>query len=179
MRISVTVKNVESEVWFKNYAKERLAKLKKYIDNPAEAYVVLSVEKFRNVAEVNLAARGVNINGKEEAKDMQLAIDNVVEKIERQIKKHKDKTRNRKGSTSKNKDISSIELLSEDYEDPEHSKVVETRKIILKPMSLEDAVMEIEASKNRFIMYRNSSSEKVSVIYRRDDGNFGLIETNN
>ncbi|GEM_PF-28168 len=180
MQISVTVKNTETEVWFKDYIKERLEKLKKYIDTPVEARVVLSVEKFRNVAEVTLLAGGVNINGKEEAKDMRLAIDSVVEKIERQMKKHKEKIRGRKTSASKNKDISPIESTSEDYEDLgedlEHSKVVEMRKVVLNPMSLEDAIMEMESSKNRFILYRNFSSEKVNLIYRREDGNYVLIE---
>lgn len=180
MQISVTVKNTESEVWFNDYIKERLEKLKKHIDKPVEARVVLSVEKFRNVAEVTLLAGGVNINGKEEAKDMQLAIDNVVEKIERQMKKHKGKIRSRKTGVSKSKDISSAESTSEDYEDLvedlEHSKVVEIRKVVLNPMSLEDAIMEIESSKNRFILYRDFSSERVNVIYRREDGNYGLIE---
>ncbi|MDO9529036.1 MAG: ribosome-associated translation inhibitor RaiA [Syntrophales bacterium] len=180
MQISVTVKNAESEVWFKDYIKERLEKLKKYIDTPIEARVVLSVEKFRNVAEVTLLAAGVNINGKEEAKDMQLAIDSVIEKIERQMKKHKGKIRSRKTSVSKNKDISPVESTSEDYEDLgedlERSKVVEIRKIVLNPMSLEDAIMEIESSKNRFVLYRDSFSEKVNLIYRREDGNYILIE---
>ena len=176
MRISVTVKNAEPEVWLKDYIEERLGKLKKYVDTPVEARAVLSVEKFRNVAEVNLLATGISINAKEEAKDMQLAIDNVVEKVERQIKKHKQKTRDRKTSASKNKDISPFESTSEDYEDLGHSKVVETRKIVLNPMSLEDAIMEMEVSKNRFILYRDSFSEKVNVIYRREDGNYALIE---
>ena len=176
MRISVTVKNAEPEVWLKDYIEERLGKLKKYMDTPVEARAVLSVEKFINVAEVNLLATGIRINVIEEAKDMQLAIDNVVEKIERQIKKHKEKTRNRKTGASKNKDINLIESTSEDYEDSGHSKVVEIRKMVLNPMSLEDAVMEMEASKNRFILYRDSFSEKVNVIYRREDGNYALIE---
>ena len=179
MQISVTFKNTEGEVGFRDYVKERLEKLKKYIDNTVDARVVLSVEKFRNVAEVNLLAKGISINGKEEAKDMYLAIDKVIEKIERQIKKHKGKVRDYKAANiSKNEDIGSTELPTEDYEDLEHSKVVETRKITLKPMSLEDAVMEIETSKNRFVMYRDSFSEKVTVIYQREDGNYALIEAN-
>ena len=77
MQVSVTFRNTGSESWFKDYATERLSKLQKYIDKPVEAHVVLSVEKFRNVAEINIMAKGINLVGKEEAKDMQLAIDNV------------------------------------------------------------------------------------------------------
>jgi len=93
MQVSVTFRNTGSESWFKDYVTERLSKIQKYIDKPVEAHVVLSVEKFRNVAEVNIMAKGINLVGKEEAKDMQLAIDNVIDKIERQIKKHKEKSR--------------------------------------------------------------------------------------
>jgi putative sigma-54 modulation protein len=89
MKISVTFRNKEGENWHKEYIDQRLKKLEKYLDTPVEARVVLSVEKFRNVAEVNLMTNGQNINAKEEAKDMYLAIDNAIEKIERQLKKRK------------------------------------------------------------------------------------------
>ncbi|MCX5827583.1 MAG: ribosome-associated translation inhibitor RaiA, partial [Deltaproteobacteria bacterium] len=75
MKISVTFRNTEGEDWFKNYVEEKLGKLKKYIDRPVEVRVVLSVEKFRNVAEINLMDNGMNVNAREEAKEMALAID--------------------------------------------------------------------------------------------------------
>lgn len=179
MQVSVTYKNTEGESWLNDYVEERLKKLEKYIDNPAEAHVVLSVEKFRNVAEVNLVAGGMTINGSEEARDMHIAVDNVIEKIERQIKKHKGKIRDHKtAGASGNENIGSVESPLEDYEDMEHPKVVETRTIILKPMFLEEAVMEMDALRNRFIVYRDSLSEKVCVIYSREDGNYALLEVN-
>ena len=101
MKISVTFRNAEGENWQKEYVEERLEKLKKYIDNPVDARVILSVEKFRNTAEINLTANGLNINSKEEEKDMHLAIDNAIEKIERQLKKHKEKIRGFKNNHSR------------------------------------------------------------------------------
>ena len=178
MKISVTFRNTEGENWHKEYVDERLGKMKKYIDRPVEAHVVLSVEKFRNVAEVNLMADGLNVNAKEESKDMHLAIDNAIEKIERQLKKHKEKIRGHKTNLTRSEGITALSGFSEETEDAEETKVVETRKIILKPMSLDDAMMEIEESRNRFIMYRDSLTENVSLIYRREDGLYTLIETN-
>jgi putative sigma-54 modulation protein len=175
MKISVTFRNTEGENWQKEYVEERLDKLKKYIDNPVDARVILSVEKFRNTAEINLLANGLNINSKEEEKDMHLAIDNVIEKIERQLKKHKEKIRGFKNNLSRSEE-SDRESTGEEGEELPESKVVETRKIILKPMSIEDAIMEMETTKNRFVIYRDSSSENVNVIYRRDDGKFALLE---
>jgi putative sigma-54 modulation protein len=176
MQISVTFKNTDSEIWFKDYITERLSKLQKYLDRPAEAHIVLSVEKFRNVAEVNITAKGISMISKEEAKDMQLAIDNVMDKIERQIKKHKEKTREHKGNSARNDE--NVSTSRERIEDETKLKVVETKKIVLEPMSLDEAILMMESSRNRFVIYRDSNSENISVIYRRDDGNYALIEAN-
>jgi len=177
MKISVTFRNTEGEEWFKNYVEEKLGKLKKYIDRPVEVRVVLSVEKFRNVAEINLMDNGMNVNTREEAKEMALAIDEAVEKIERQLKKHREKMRVHKGAGAKTGDAQFAETTGVDGEDANETRIVETRKIILKPMSHDDAIMELEASRNLFTIFRDAATENVSVIYRRDDGNYVLIET--
>jgi len=177
MKISVTFRNREGENWHKDYIDQKLKKLEKYMDTPVEARVVLSVEKFRNVAEVNLMTNGQNLNAREESKDMYLAIDNAIEKIERQLKKRKERIRGHKSNTSRGEEISPVELYTDESDEIQESKVVEMRKMVLKPMSLDDAIMEIDSSKNRFIVYRDSSTENVSIIYVRDDGNYTLIET--
>ncbi len=176
MKISVTFRNGEGENWQKVYAKERIQRLKKYLDAPAEAHIIVSMEKFRHFTEINLSSSGWNINAKEEAKDMHLAIDNCIEKIERQLKKQREKIREHKPRTIRR----SKEKLSqaEEAEEITENKIAETRKVILKPMSFDEAIMEIEGTKDRFILYRDSSSENVSLVYRRDDGNYVLIETN-
>jgi putative sigma-54 modulation protein len=176
MRISLTFRNTEGENWQKEYVDERLNKIKKYIDRPMDVHAILSVEKFRNVVEVNMIADGLNINAKEEAKDMRLAIDNAVDKIERQLKRHKEKIRGHKTNMTRAEGILAIGGEMGESEEERETKLVETRKVVLKPMSLEDAVMEMDVSKQRFIIYRDSSSESVSLIYRRDDGNYTLIE---
>ncbi len=176
MKISVTFRNKEGENWHKDYIDQKLKKLEKYMDAPVEARVVLSVEKFRNVAEVNLMTNGQNINAKEEAKDMYLAIDNAIEKIERQLKKRKEKIRGHKSNAARAEEISPAEQYGDDMDEVQEEKIVETRKIVLKPMSLDDAIMEIDSSKNRFVVYRDTSTENVSIIYVRDDGKYVLIE---
>jgi putative sigma-54 modulation protein len=178
MQVSVTFRNTGSESWFKDYVTERLNRVQKYIDKPVEAHVVLSVEKFRNVAEINIMAKGINLVGKEEAKDMQLAIDNAIDKIERQIKKHKEKSREHKASANRAEELSGLESRSATFEEESRQRIVETRKVVLKPMSLEEAILELEGSRNRFVIYRDAQSENISVIYRREDGNFILLEAN-
>jgi putative sigma-54 modulation protein len=175
MKISVTFRNAEGEDWQREYVEERLKKLQKYIDHPVDARVILSVEKFRNTAEINLMANGLNLNGGEEEKDMHLAIDNAIEKIERQLKKRRDKVRGFKTNASRSGEFGG-ESQAEEGEDSSDAKVVETRKMVLKPMSIDDAVLEMETTKNRFVIYRDSSTENINVIYRREDGKFALLE---
>ena len=175
MKISVTFRNGEGENWQKLYAEERIQKLKKYLDMPAETHIILSTEKFRNFAEINLSANGWNVNAKEEAKDMHLAVDGCIDKIEKQLKKQKEKTREHKPKSIRRGEAN---VAEGEEEESTSNKIVETRKIVLKPMSHDEAVMEMEGNKARFIIYRDSSSENVSLVYRLDDGNYALIETN-
>jgi len=175
MNVSVTFRMSEGEDWQKNYVEERIVKLKKYLDVPAEAHVVLSTEKFRNVVEINLSASGWNVNAKEEAKDMHLAVDSCIDKIEKQLKKQREKNREHKPRSIRHAGAKTEEGLEDD---DATAKVVETRNIVLKPMSLEEAVLELDGGKARFLIYRDTASEKVSLVYRLDDGNFAHIETN-
>jgi putative sigma-54 modulation protein len=172
MKISVTFRNGEGENWQKVYAEEKMLKLKKYLDAPAEAHVIVSMEKFRNTAEINLSSNGWNINAKEEAKDMRIALDRCVDKIEKQLKKQKEKVREHKPKSIRRGEEKTAEI------EDSSSKITKTRKVILKPMSFDEAMMEMEGTKDRFIIFRDSSSENVSIIYRGEDGNYTLIETN-
>jgi putative sigma-54 modulation protein len=176
MKISVTFRNGEGESWQKNYAEEKMQKLKKYLDTPAEAHIIVSMEKFRNATEINLSSNGWNINAKEEAKDMRIALDRCVDKIEKQLKKQREKIREHKPKSIRRSHEKSSAM--EEADETTNNKVTETRKIILKPMSFDEAIMELEENNDRFIVYRDSSSENVSLIYRRDDGKYTLIETN-
>jgi putative sigma-54 modulation protein len=176
MKISVTFRNGEGENWQKVYAEERMQKLKKYLDAPAEAHIVVSMEKFRNATEIKLSSNGWNINAKEEDKDMRIALDRCVDKIEKQLKKQKEKVREHKPKSIRRGPEKAVEI--EEAEEATSSKITQTRKIILKPMSFDEAAMELEETKDRFIVFRDSSSENVNIIYRSDDGNYTLIETN-
>jgi putative sigma-54 modulation protein len=166
MKISVTFRNTEGDNWHKEYIDQKLKKLEKYLDTPVEARVVLSVEKFRNVAEVNLMTNGQILNAKEEAKEMSLAIDNAIEKIERQLKKRKEKTRGHKTNAARLDGAAPREVYPDDADEAQEARIVEMRKVVLKPMS-----------RNRFVVYRDSSTENVSILYVRDDGKYALIET--
>ena len=174
MQTSVTFKNLESSENLKSYAKEKLDRFDKFLYNPAEANVVLTVEKFRHIAEINVTGDRLNINGKEETNDMYSAIDMVLDKLEKQIKKTKAKTREHRGaSKSRAMDILD-EGIKNDEEDIERRLVI--KNIEYKPMDIEEAMMQMDLVSDNFIVFTDSRTDRVNVLYRRKDGHYGLIQ---
>lgn len=173
MDISVTFRHMEPIESLKAYAEEKVSKIKKYLDFPAEAHIVLTVEKFRHQADVTLGVNGTWIKGFEETGDMYSAIDQVMDKIETQLKRYLGKTRNRRSENLKSDDgLGNEESMVSFQEDP----VIEVEKMIAKPMDSEEAAMQLNLTKQDFLVFRNSKSREINVIYKRRDGNLGLIE---
>jgi len=160
----------------KNYAEEKLSKIKRYLDFPLEAHVVLSVEKFRHIADVTLSVNGTWIKGIEETDDMYSAIDQVMDKLEKQVKKYLSKIRNRRTENRKGEETLDVEETEEDVAFGLSGPSIEVEKMIAKPMDPEEAAMQLFNSQQDFIVFRNSRSEEINVIYKRKDGNLGLIE---
>jgi len=174
MQTSVTFKNLDSSENLKTYVRDKLNRFDKFLYNPAEAKVVLSVEKFRHIAEINIIGDRLNINGKEETVDMYSAIDMVLDKLEKQIKKSKQKNRERRsGTKTRGKGIIAEDTARMDFETTREIKV---KNIEYKPMDIEEAVMQMELLNNNFLVFTNSRTEKVNVLYQRRDGHYGLIE---
>jgi putative sigma-54 modulation protein len=174
MQTSVTFKNLPPSDHLKTYVKEKLDRFDRLLDNPAEANVVLSVEKFRHIAEISIIGDRLAINGREEINDMYSAIDMVLDKIEKQIKKNKQKIRERRsGSKITIREMTDMEALTEE-EDPVPE--VKVKHIQYKPMDVEEAVMQMDLVKDNFLVFTNARTEKVNVLYRRKDGHYGLIE---
>lgn len=175
MRTSVTFKNLDPSDHLKSYISEKLNRFDKYLYNPAEANVVLCVEKFRHIAEVNIIGDRLNINGKEETEDMYSAIDMVLDKLEKQIKKYKQKNREHRPSKGKEKSIA-METGGSIDEDSEKRLMV--KNIEYKPMDVDEAIMQMDLVDDSFLVFTNSQSDRVNVLYRRKDGNYGLIQPN-
>lgn len=173
MQTSVTFKNLDSSEHLKAYVRDKLTRLDKYLHNPAEANVVLSVEKHRHIAEVNILGDRLSINGTEETTDMYSAIDMVMDKIEAQIKKGKQKVRERRGDSPK--EMLADAALAEEVESVGR---VEVMSIEYKPMDVEEAVMQLNLSKDAFLVFTNAHTDRVNVLYRRRNGDFGLIQPN-
>ncbi len=176
MQTSVTFKNLDSSDTLKSYVEEKLDRFDRLLDNPAEANVVLSVEKFRHMAEINIIGDRLSIIGKEETIDMYSAIDMVLDKLEKQIKKSKEKIRERRSSAKAlNKG-----MLAEEINLPEEELElqVKVKHIEYKPMHVEEAVLQLDLLNDNFLVFTNARSDQVNVLYRRKDGHYGLIQPN-
>ena len=174
MQTSVTFKNIDPSENLKSYVGEKLDRFDKYLYNPAEANVVLSVEKFRHMAEINIIGDRLNIFGKEVTDDMYSAIDIALDKLEKQIKKNKEKIRKyRSGSKSSTK-----ENIVEDtpFMEDEATRQIIVRNIEYKPMDVEEAIMQMSLVNDNFLVFTDARSNRVNVLYRRKDGNYGLIQ---
>jgi putative sigma-54 modulation protein len=178
MQTSVTFKNLDPSDNLKSYVKDKLDRFDKYLDNPAEASVVLSVEKFRHMVEINISGDKLNINGKKVKEDMYSAIDMVMDKLEKQIKKSKDKTRKRR-ATAKQK-IKNLFDGNQPISDDTYTSENELKisNIEYKPMDTEEAILQMDLINNNFLVFTNSKTDAVNVLYRRKNGRYGLIQPN-
>ncbi len=174
MQTSVTFKNLDSSEHLKNYVSDKLDRFDRLLDNPAGANVVLRVEKFRHIAEINISGDRMTINGKEETEDMYSAIDMVLDKLEKQIKKGKEKTRERRSKAKAKAQTGSGEAVAEIEDDqPQQVKI---KNIDYKPMDIDEAVLQMGLTSDNFLVFTNARTDQINVLYRRHDGDLGLIQ---
>jgi putative sigma-54 modulation protein len=174
MQTSVTFKNLDSSEHLKSYVSDKLDRFDRLLDNPAGANVVLRVEKFRHIAEININGDRMTINGKEETEDMYSAIDMVLDKLEKQIKKGKEKTRERR-SKAKAKAQAPDREPAVDLED-DFPQQVKIKNIDYKPMDVDEAVLQMDLTSDNFLVFTNARTDQINVLYRRHDGDLGLIQ---
>ncbi len=176
MDIIVTFRHMEPSGSLKNYAEEKISKIDKYFDFPTDVHIVMTVEKFRRIVDVTLNVNGTTIKGLEETEDMYSSIDKVMDKIEVQVKRFREKTRQKRSEGRKNEGPLSDMPSEIGTDEPPR---IEIEKLAAKPMDPEEAAMQFTMSQQDFLVFRNSRSCEVNVIYKRKDGNLGLIEPSN
>jgi putative sigma-54 modulation protein len=179
MEITVTFRHMEPSESIRLYAQEKLSKIKRYLDSPMEAHVVLEVEKFRHIADVTLNVDGTRVKGVEETGDIYSAIDQVMDKIEAQVKRHRSKVRVRRPENIKGDEILAEETSEEAVVQAPDEPAIVTEKLASKPMDPEEAAMQLNMSQQDFLAFRNSRTKEMNVIYKRRDGDLGLIEPSN
>jgi putative sigma-54 modulation protein len=180
MEITVTFRHLESTDALRDYAREKVSRIKKYVGTPAEAAVILSLEKRRHQTEITLNTDGITINAKEVTEDMYSSIDLAVDKLERQVKKHKEKIKDHKPGAAQKERTARYNILSSQSEEQAlRGRIIKTESVFIKPMSIDEAIMQIDVMNSDFMVFTNAETQKVNVLYRRRDGNLGLIEPEN
>jgi len=168
MQIKITCRHMDLTKNLKEYAEEKIGRFKKYLGNITEANITMSVEKIRHKAEVILKMNGSTIKAESITGEMYSSIDEVVEKLAQQVRKHKEKT------------VSLRKIKDKTEEAPEIGETIPTiirnKAFIAKPMSVEEAGMQMDLLGRDFYVFTNASTDTINVLYKMNDDNLGLIE---
>ena len=171
MEILVRGNKIEITDAMKDYVKEKLEKLDKYtLEDNIKATVLVKVRNYTQKVEVTIPLKTLILRAEEESEDFYSAVDLVINKLERQIRKNKTKLKKKEKTGIKEFNIDDIIDLSEDKE------VVKRKKIEIKPMNLDEAILQMELLGHNFYMYKDSEINNIALVYKRNDGGYGVIE---
>jgi putative sigma-54 modulation protein len=169
MDITISFRHIAPDENLKKYVEEKLSRLQKYVEIPLDLHVVLSIErKYRQRVDVMFTLNGVVINAHEVMSDMHAAVDKILDKLEMRLKRYRDKVKQYREGKPK---------LRESGPEQEAGQIIMSSSVDAKPMDPEEAVMQLGASGDGFMIFRDIERGNVCVMYKRKDGNFGLIET--
>lgn len=173
MKLNISGKNIDVTPALKRHVEKKIGKLSRHFDDNVEAQVTLSVEKDRHIAEVTIPLKsGMIARGETETPDMYSSIDQVVDKLEKQIDKYKTKLINKK----KRNNFKMTGHVMKPKEERDEPKIVKVKRFAIKPMDEEEAVMQMDLLGHDFFVFTNAKTNEVNVVYKRKDGNYGLIE---
>ncbi|MCC6806535.1 MAG: ribosome-associated translation inhibitor RaiA [Deltaproteobacteria bacterium] len=177
MQVAVTFRHMDSTDALKDYANEKVSKVSKYLSRATNAHVILCVEKLQHKAEVLIDAGGIHCRGEAHSENMYKSIDEATDKIVRQVKRYQEKIHSHKGKHLGTMAVTHqiVELPEEATQRPHIAQIVESKQIEAKPMSVDEAVMQMDLIHNDFFIFQNVDSKQLNVIYRREGGRYGLI----
>ena len=183
MQTSVTFRHMDTSAALKEHALDKSSRLDKYFDDTAEAHVVLTLERYLHKAEVNINAGGMAICGKEASSDMYNSIDRAMEKIERQVRRYREKLtgmRQRDLGTKMKMRFKLLESVDEveDLATDLPPTIIETKEFQARPMMLDEAVMQMDLLHNDVLVFLNAKTDQLNVLYRKKNNKYGLIEAN-
>ncbi len=180
MNFNIRGENLEVTPALRSYVEKKVSKIEKYFDSTplSEVHVKLQVLNNENIIEVTIPMPQLLLRAEEKHADMYAGIDLVVEKLERQIRKHKTKVNRkfRQDGTLKYMFKNDIEPLTEEDIDSEDIDIVRTKRFTFKPMDAEEAVLQMDMLGHSFFVFNNAENGETNVVYRRKDGRYGLIE---
>lgn len=177
MEIVIRGENIEVTKAIQEYVNEKLSRITKYIgeDENPRAVVVVNVKGHRQKVEVTIPLKNVILRAEETREDLYAAIDVVVDKLERQIRKNKTKLQSKKVKEKMSKSFMLDAIEPE--EENNDGKIVKRKKVEVKPMSEEEAILQMELLEHQFYIFKDSDTDKIAVVYQRKEGNYGIIES--
>lgn len=172
MRIHYTERGYEASDKLRGIIEKKLAKLNKFIDEDTDAYVTLTRENSkRHIMEITIPINGMMLRGEEACDDFYSAIDDIVNALERQMRKHRTRLERRIRENAFD------DYIPQEEEEPENSyEIVRVKRFAIKPMDSEEAIMQMELVGHDFFVFRNAETDQVNVVYKRRDGRYGLID---
>lgn len=175
MNIIITGINMDITNALRETIQSKLGKLDKFFhkEKEVEVEITLSIEKNRHIVEVNIPVNGSILRAEESTDDMYTSIDNVVDKLIRQLRKQKSKLESR---MNRYETIRFENIQAYEEKDKEESKIVRTKRFVMKPMDSEEAVLQMELLGHSFYVFVDAETNDVNVVYKRKDGNYGVIE---
>ena len=173
MRVIITGKGMDVSNYLKDMVTKKVNKLQRYFGEDTEAHITMSIQKSRHIVEVTIPFDGIVLRGEEATGDMYASIDGVLSKLEKQIHKHRTalKKRLHEGAFSKEE-----YEFQDDIIDERIPAIVRTKRFVVKPMNIEEAQMQMELLGHQFFVFRNAKTDEINVLYKRWDGDLGLIE---
>ena len=176
MRLQVKGKNLDVSDSIRSYAEDKLRKLERQLADPTQIELELSVERnpsisANHVAEATIWTKGPTLRAREASADMRASIDQLVDKLERQVKRYRQKRRRRTG-----RDNGTNLYAGPPAGEESEPVIVKTKQFAVKPMAPEEAVLQLELVGHDFFVFENAETGEVNVVYRRRDGDYGLIE---
>jgi putative sigma-54 modulation protein len=172
--IDVTFRHVDPSQPLKEYVTEKLGKIQKVVDKPFDSHVTLSVEKYRHIAEVFVTGKGITIKAFESTNNLYSAIDLVCDKVERQLKKYRERRKEKGQGPFPAPVVSGSSLTIREGEG--EPRIVRSDNFLPKPMSVEEAVHHLDLLQVDVVMFVNQDTNQPSVVFRQQDGNIGFTE---
>ena len=176
MEINIHGDKIKITGAMKEYIEEKLGRLEKYLEDSdnIRANVIAKVNGHQQTMEITIPLKSFILRSEETQDDFYAAVDKTIDKLERQIRKNKTKLMSRKAAPSYDFNFAMIEV---DKEEKEENKIVKRKSIEVKPMDEEEAILQMELLGHQFYMYKDADTNKPAVVYKRKDGNYGVIES--
>ena len=174
MKTTIVARKMDLTDGMKEYVEKKLTKLDKFFDDDTEAKITMSVEKSRQKIEATIFSHNTIFRVEQITSDMYVTMDKIIDDMERQIRKHKTRLEKR----LKKDAFTDMGVYDVAVDEEKEFNIIKTKSLTTKPMSNEEAILQMNLLGHSFFVFKNSENEQNNIVYKRKDGNYGIIEIN-